>query len=59
MLPVEQNTTRKRQINEFQELEIELNAKKDKTYKDETSKDSAIYNEVSEGQFLGLYHLIF
>lgn len=56
---LEQNTTRQRQVNKLLESEPELDITKDKEYKVEAMKDSAVYaNEVAGDQLLGLYYLI-
>lgn len=48
MLLLEQNTTKKRQVNKLPEIEPELNIGKDKKYKVEAIKNSAIYAQDME-----------
>lgn len=50
--------TNKEHFNELLELELELNAGKNKEYKIEIVKNSIIYNKAAEDQILGLYYLI-
>lgn len=57
MLLLEQNTIKKEQVHEF--LKLKLNARKDRKYKIEAIRDSAIYNKVVECQLPELYHLVF
>lgn len=46
---LEQDTTKKGQVNKLPELELELDIKKDKKYKVDTIVDSIIYIEVIGG----------
>lgn len=56
---LEQNATRKKQVNKLLELEIELDIRKDKEYKVEVTKNSTVYTKVVKGQLPGLYYLVF
>ena len=60
MLLLEQDTIRKRQMNElFLELEPEFDADDNKKYEVEVIIDSAIYTKKAERHLSGLYYLIF
>lgn len=59
MLLLEQNIIRRKQVNEFPEIEPELNVGKDKKYKVEAIKDSAVHtNKTIRGQLPELYYPI-
>lgn len=58
MTLLEQETTKKRQVNKLLELESEFNVGKYKEYKVEVIKNSATYTKVVEYQLSGLYYLI-
>ena len=60
MLLLEQDTTRKKQINElFLKSKPEFDAGNNKEYEIETIINSAVYNKEAEGYLPGLYYLIF
>ena len=56
MLLLEQDTTRKRQVEKVPELDI--GNKGSKEYKVEAIWDSAVYTKKSEGHLPGLYYLV-
>lgn len=59
MFLLEQNTTKKEQINELLESEPELDTGENKKYKVKTIKNSIIYvNKAAGGKLSGLYYLI-
>lgn len=53
---LEQDITKKGQVNKFSELELAV--VEDKKYKIEGIRDNAVYNEAVEGKVPGLYYLI-
>lgn len=56
---LEQNTTKKGQVNNLLESELEFDARKDKEYKVAAIMDSIVYAvEVAEDQLLRLYYLV-
>lgn len=60
MLLLEQDSTRKEQVNKLSESEPKLNERHDKKYKIEAIKNSAVYdNKVAGDQLPKLYYLIF
>lgn len=54
--PLKQEITRKGSVNKFLELELKLDAKKDKGYEIEAIKNSVIYNKAVKDP---LYCLVF
>ena len=60
VLLLEQNTTRKRRINElFSELKLEFDIGNYKEYEVKTIKNSAVYVKKAKKHLLGLYYLVF
>ena len=55
--PLEQNTTRKGQINKFAEVP-EFEPGDNKEYEVETIQDSVVFAKEANGQLLGLYYLV-
>lgn len=55
---LEQNITRKKQVNELLELEPKLNIAKNKEYKIETTKDSIVYTSEEKRDLPRLYYLL-
>lgn len=58
MALLEQNITRKKQVNKLLELKLVPDIGQNKEYEFEAIKDSAVYIEVAEVQLLGLYYLV-
>lgn len=56
---LEQDTTRKWQVNELLELEPKLDVGEDKEYKVEAIKNNVVYAKATKDSLLGLYHLLF
>ena len=56
---LEQDTTKKEQINKFAEvLEFEFEPGDDKEYKVEAIQDSTVYTKEVDGHLLELYYLV-
>lgn len=56
---LEQNITKKRQVNKLLDIELRFNAGKNKRYKVKAIKDNVVhFNAAAKGQFLGLYYLV-
>ena len=59
MLLLEQDTTKKKQINElFPEPELEFDTSNNKKYKVKVIRNNAVYIKKTEGYLLGLYYLV-
>lgn len=56
---LEQNTTKKGQVNELLELEPKFNIEEDKTYKVEVIVGNSVYIKVAKSHLLRLYYLVF